>query len=145
MKLEALAAAVQKLEEDFGSWETPCGEINRFQRLTGYIVQPFDDDKPSIPVPFAPATWGSLASYVGRSPVETKKIYGTVGNSFVAVVEFGDKVRAKSSLAGGQSGDPKSPHFYDQAQPYANAEFKEVNYYREDILKHARKTYRPGK
>ncbi len=144
MKLEALAAAVQKLEEDFGTWETPWGEINRFQRITGDIVQPFDDSKPSIPVPFAPATWGSLASYVGRSPVETKKIYGTVGNSFVAVVEFGEKVRAKSSLAGGQSGDPESPHFYDQAQPYANAEFKEVNYYREDILKHAKKTYMPG-
>lgn len=144
MKLEALASAVQKLDADFGSWETPWGEINRFQRLTGDIIQPFDDSKPSIPVPFAPATWGSLASYVGRSPVETKKIYGTVGNSFVAVVEFGEKVRAKSSLAGGQSGDPASPHFYDQAQPYANAEFKEVSYYREDILKNAQKTYKPG-
>lgn len=144
MKLDALAAAVQKLESDFGTWETPWGDINRFQRLTGDIVQPFDDSKPSIPVPFAPATWGSLASYVGRSPIETKKIYGTVGNSFVAVVEFGDKVRAKSSLAGGQSGDPNSPHFYDQAQPYANAEFKEVSYYREDIVKSAKRTYHPG-
>jgi acyl-homoserine-lactone acylase len=144
MKLETLAAAVQKLEEDFGSWKIPWGEINRFQRISGDIIQPFDDDKPSIPVPFAPATWGSLASYVGRSPVETKKIYGTVGNSFVAVVEFGEQVRAKSSLAGGQSGDPDSPHFNDQAQPYANSEFKEVNFYREDILKNANKSYRPG-
>ncbi|WP_366512658.1 penicillin acylase family protein [Lunatimonas sp.] len=144
MKLEALEEALENLTGDFGTWETPWGEINRFQRLTGDIVHPFDDQQPSIPVPFAPATWGSLASYVGRSSVPTKKIYGTVGNSFVAAVEFGEKVRAKSLLAGGQSGDPSSPHFYDQAEIYAQGEFKEVNFYREDILKHAKKTYRPG-
>jgi acyl-homoserine-lactone acylase len=144
LKLAALEEAIELLTANFGSWETPWGEINRFQRITGDIVHPFDDDAPSIPVPFAPATWGSLASYVGRSPIPTKKIYGTVGNSFVAAVEFGEKVRAKSLLAGGQSGNPASPHFYDQAGMYAAGEFKDVNYYLEDILKHATKSYRPG-
>jgi acyl-homoserine lactone acylase PvdQ len=61
------------------------------------------------------------------------------------VVEFGEKVKAKSILAGGQSGDPSSPHFDDQAQPYANVEFKEVPFYKEDVLKRAAETYRPGK
>ncbi|NNM19571.1 MAG: hypothetical protein HKP24_13480, partial [Croceitalea sp.] len=70
--------------------------------------------------------------------------YGTRGNSFVAVVEFGEKVKAKSILAGGQSGDPASPHFDDQIDRYANAQFKEVAYYKEDVLKRARKTYKPG-
>lgn len=144
MKLEALESAVEKLTTDFGTWETPWGEINRFQRLTGDIVQPFDDNEPSIPIPFAPSAWGSLASFVGRSTAPTRKIYGTTGNSFVAAVEFGEKVRAKSSLAGGQSGNPNSPHFNDQAVPYANGEFKEVNYYREDILRNATQRYNPG-
>ncbi len=144
VKLQALGMAVGRLEDDFGDWRQPWGEVNRFQRLTGDIVQPFDDDKPSIPVPFAPGIWGSLASYVGRSPVATKKIYGTVGNSFVAVVEFGEKVRAKSVLAGGQNGDPNSAHFKDQADIYAKGKFKDVNFYREEVEKNASRTYRPG-
>jgi len=60
------------------------------------------------------------------------------------VVEFGQKVRARSILAGGQSGDPDSPHFDDQAKRYARAEFKEVPFYRADVLKRAREQYHPG-
>jgi len=71
-------------------------------------------------------------------------IYGTGGNSFVAVVEFGHRLKAKSMLAGGQSGDPSSPHFADQAQHYADKQFKEVAFYREDVEKRADETYRPG-
>ena len=62
----------------------------------------------------------------------------------MAVVEFGDTVKAKTILAGGQSGDPDSPHFDDQAQPYADCEFKNVAYYRADVEKRAKKTYKPG-
>ncbi len=144
VKLQALGMAKERLEEDFGDWRQPWGEVNRFQRLTGDIIQPFDDDMPSIPVAFAPGIWGSLASYVGRSPIPTKKIYGTVGNSFVAVVEFGEKVRAKSVLAGGQSGNPHSEHFVDQAEIYSRGEFKEVNFYKEEVEKNATRSYRPG-
>jgi acyl-homoserine lactone acylase PvdQ len=79
-----------------------------------------------------------------RGQSDAKKIYGTRGNSFIAVVEFGDKVKAKSLLAGGQSGDPSSPHFYDQAQMYVDREFKDVAYYREDVEKRAQRTYHPG-
>ncbi|MDP5062093.1 MAG: penicillin acylase family protein, partial [Maribacter sp.] len=67
------------------------------------------------------------------------------GNSFVAVVEFGEKVKAKSILAGGQSGDPSSHHFDDQIVRYKNVNWKEVPFYREDVLKRAQETYRPGK
>ena len=89
--LDALAAASDKLTADFGSWKTPWGDINRFQRLTGDIVQPFSDTAPSIPVPFTYSYWGSLASFSAKAYPGTKKRYGTSGNSFVAVVEFGDK------------------------------------------------------
>ncbi|MBT8183920.1 MAG: acylase [Eudoraea sp.] len=143
-KIRIFSTALAKLRTDFGSWEMPWGEVNRYQRVNGDIRQAFDDSKPSIPIGFASGRWGALAAYGARYNNNTKKIYGTRGNSFVAVVEFGDKVKAKSILAGGQSGDPESPHFDDQAQRYADVKFKNVAYYREDVLKRARETYRPG-
>ena len=92
----------------------------------------------------ASGRWGALASFGSRTFEGTKKLYGSSGNSFVAVVEFGDKVKAKSILAGGQSSDVNSPHFYDQAQAYADIKFKNVAYYREDVEKRAERTYHPG-
>jgi len=143
-RLEALNRASDKLQSDFGSWKTPWGEINRFQRLTGDIVQPFDDSKPSIPVPFASGNWGALAAYGMVSAPRTKRIYGERGNSFVAAVEFGPRIRARSILAGGQSGDPASKHFNDQAEMYARGEFKDVLFYKEDIEKNLERKYAPG-
>lgn len=143
-RLEILKATLDQLDEDFGSWNIAWGEVNRFQRLDGQIEPHFDDSQPSLPVGLASGRWGALASYGART-YDTKKIYGTSGNSFVAVVEFGDTVKAKSILAGGQSGDPDSPHFYDQAQPYIDVEFKDVAYYREDVEARAEETYTPGK
>jgi acyl-homoserine-lactone acylase len=144
LRLESLARASAKLTADFGSWKTPWGEINRYQRLTGDIVQPNDDAKPSLPVPFGSATWGSLAAFGQTGPRTTKRIYGNRGNSFVAAVQFGPRVQAKSVLAGGVSGDPSSPFFTNQAERYATGNFKDVRYYREDVERGSVRTYRPG-
>ncbi len=143
-RLDMLKKSVAHLTEDFGTWNTPWGEISRYQRLNGDIDQKFDDEQPSIAVGLTTSRWGALAAFGMRSKQKTKRIYGTRGNSFVAVVEFGDKVKAKTILAGGQSGDPKSPHFDDQAQRYADVKFKDVPYYREDVDKSAIKVYHPG-
>ncbi|MFN3800140.1 penicillin acylase family protein [Belliella pelovolcani] len=143
-KLTAFEKAVEKLTEDFGTWNTPWGEINRFQRVTNDIQGKFYDELPSLPVGYNSSLWGSLAAYGSRAYPNTKKWYGNVGNSFVAAVEFGEKVKAKSLLAGGQSGNPFSPHFVDQAEMYSKGKFKDVNYYREDVLNNARAIYKPG-
>ncbi len=143
-KLEALRAASDKLAADFGKWNTPWGEINRFQRLTGDIVQPFSDAGPSTPVGFTSSRWGSLASFGARAFKGTKKWYGTSGNSFVAAVEFGDKVRARAITAGGESGDPRSPHFKDQATRYSTGDLREVYFYRDQLRGHIRREYHPG-
>ncbi len=142
--LKLFEEVIDQLTVDFGTWKMPWGEVNRYQRLNGDIRQPFDDNKPSIPIGFASGRWGALAAYGARYTNNTKKIYGTRGNSFVAVVEFGDKVKAKTILAGGQSGDPNSPYFDDQIQKYADIEWKDVPYYKEDVLQRAKETYRPG-
>ena len=143
-RLRMFAATVAMLEADFGQWDTPWSEVNRYQRINGEIEQPFNDSEPSIPVNMASNNWGALASFGARRYNGSKRIYGTSGNSFVAVVEFGDQVRAKSMLAGGQSGDPASPHFDDQAQRYADRAFKDVAFYREDVERRAERTYHPG-
>jgi len=142
--LEALAAAVDQLTTDFGTWRTPWGEINRFQRLDGEIRSHFDDAQPSIPVGFTSARWGSLASFGARVYPNTKKWYGTSGNSFVAVVEFGERVRAVAVSAGGQSGDPASPHFSDQAVRYATGDLRPVYFYPEQLQGHIEREYHPG-
>lgn len=143
-RLQALADAAAKLEADFGQWQTPWGEINRFQRISDDDQQAYDDGKPSLPVPFASGNWGSLAAFGMTSKPHTKRIYGERGNSFVAAVEFGPRVRAKSILAGGESGDPQSKHFNDQAEMYSKGEFKDVLFYKDDVEKHLERKYHPG-
>ncbi len=142
--LQALAEASDKLDADFGSWKTEWGSINRFQRLTSDIVQPFNDAKPSMPVPFTSAVWGSLASFGAHAYPGTKKWYGTSGNSFVAVVEFGDKVRARAVTAGGESGHPSSRHFNDEAKRYSTGELREIYFYRSNLQNHTEREYHPG-
>ncbi|WP_299781512.1 acylase [uncultured Formosa sp.] len=143
-RLEVFQTALNNLKTDFGSWQTPWGEFNRYQRNNGDIFQEFDDKKPSIPVGMASGAWGALASFGTQFGTHTKRQYGTSGNSFVAVVEFGDKVKAKTMLAGGESSDPNSPHFNDQSQRYADGLFKDVAFYKEDVEKRAEATYHPG-
>ncbi|MGI9037465.1 MAG: penicillin acylase family protein [Gemmatimonadota bacterium] len=143
-KLEALAAVSDRLTEHFGTWRTPWGEINRFQRLSGQVEQPFSDDAPSIPVGFSEGWTGSLAVFYTTTGEDTKKRYGVDGNTFVAVVEFGDRVRAKAIRPGGQSGDPSSPHFDDQALRYATGNLRDVYFYRTDLEGHTERKYRPG-
>jgi acyl-homoserine-lactone acylase len=143
-RLQSLAAATTKLAQDFGSWQTPWGNINRFQRIKDDIAPKFDDSAPSIPVPFTSSRWGSLASFAARAYPGTKKWYGTSGNSFVAVVEFGDSVRARAITAGGESGNPSSPHFNDEALRYSTGNLRDVYFYPSQLKGHTERVYHPG-
>ncbi len=142
--LLALASAVDKLTGDFGTWKTPWGDINRYQRLTGDIVQRFNDAAPSIPVPFTFSQSCSLASFGARTYPGTRKKYGTTGNSFVAAVEFGPTIRAKAVTQGGESGNPASRHFGDQAARYAAGDLRDVYFYRSQLEGHIERQYHPG-
>jgi acyl-homoserine-lactone acylase len=143
-KLAALARVVARLEREWGGWRVAWGEVNRFQRNDAAIVQTFDDARPSLPVPFASARWGSLASFGARAYPGTRRWYGTSGNSFVAVVEFGPRLRAWAVTAGGESGDPASPHFGDQAGRYASGDLRPVYFHADEFEGHDRATYHPG-
>jgi acyl-homoserine-lactone acylase len=141
--LGSLADAMDALSADFGTWKTPWGQINRFQRINDDIAPHFDDAGPSIPVPFTASVWGSLAAFGARAYPNTKKWYGTSGNSFVAVVEFGDSVRAQAVTAGGENGALQSPHFNDQAERYASGRLRDVYFYRSQLVGHTEREYHP--
>jgi acyl-homoserine-lactone acylase len=142
-RIDGITAALAKLQQDFGRWRIAWGEINRFQRLTDDVVQPFDDARPSLAVGFAPSQWGALASFDSSKPRKTKNIYGSTGNSFVAAVEFGPTIHAKAIMSGGESGDPASPHFTDQALMFSQGRFRDVLFYPEDVRAHAKRSYQP--
>lgn len=141
VKLDALAKAVDRLDTTYGTWQTPWGSINRFQRLSDRIAPQFDDAAPSIPVPFVAGTWGSLAAFYA-APYGTKRWYGTAGNSFVAVVEFGRRVRAIAVTAGGESGHPGSRHFDDEAARYASGDLRTVYFYADQLKGHVERVER---
>ncbi|MFM7838358.1 MAG: penicillin acylase family protein [Chitinophagaceae bacterium] len=142
--LQALQETLTGLHQRFGRWQLPWGEINRFQRINPNLENKFDDAQASIPVGFVSSFWGMLPSYSSHPYPGTQKRYGVNGNSFVCAVEFGKKIKAKSLLAGGESGHPGSAHFFDQALPYSKGQFKEVYFYKEDVIQHAEQTYHPG-
>lgn len=142
--LGALSDVIADLKTKFGSWKTPWGQINRYQRTTGELNEKFDDSKPSLPSGMASSTWGSVPAFEGTRFPNTKLRYGTRGNSFIAAIEFGEKVTAKSVLTGGEKNDPRSKHFTDQASMYLEGRFKDVLFYKEDVMKHVELTYHPG-
>jgi acyl-homoserine-lactone acylase len=94
-------------------------------------------------VGFAPSQWGALASFDWSKPRSTKKIYGSTGNSFVAAVDFGRTIHAKAIMSGGESGDPASPHFADQALMFSQGRFRDVLFYPKDVRAHAERSYSP--
>ncbi len=142
--LQPLQAVVNELKYKFGDWKISWGTINRFQRISGDIDLKYNDGEASIPVGFASSAWGMLPSYASTYFPGTQKRYGVGGNSFICAVEFGKKIKAKSLLAGGESGHPDSKHFTDQAAMYTEGKFKDVLFYKEDVLKHAERSYHPG-
>lgn len=142
--LQPLAEVIDSLHAQFGTWKIAWGEINRLQRIQNGAAPFHLDYVQSFPVGRASSIWGQLPSFNSRTVAGTKKRYGYGGNSFVCAVEFGDRIRAKSILAGGNSGNANSAHFFDQAKMYADGQFKDVHFYKEDVLKHAKHTYHPG-
>ncbi|MBS1664397.1 MAG: penicillin acylase family protein [Bacteroidetes bacterium] len=143
-KTGELSAALNELRQRYGSWKVEWGDVCRYQRLTGKITETYDDTKPSLAAGLVASTFGALPSYVSRVMPNTKKRYGISGNSFIAAVEFGKRVKARTIVTGGESSDPASPHFSDQASMYLFGTFKDVLFYREDVVKHAEKKYQPG-
>ncbi|MEO6636983.1 MAG: penicillin acylase family protein, partial [Ginsengibacter sp.] len=142
--LNPLLLATRDILNKFGDWKIPWGKVNRFQRISGDIDNHFSDDSASIPVGFVSSTWGMIPSYTSHAFLGTNKRYGINGNSFICAIEFGKKIKAKSLLAGGESGHADSKHFFDQGLMYSKGQFKVVLFYKEEVMKHVERSYHPG-
>lgn len=142
--LEKLRDVLNELTGKYGRWEVRWGAINRYQRLTGKFAEVYDDNKPSLAVPISSSRWGSLPAFESKSMYSSKGRYGFSGNSFIAAVEFGEKVKAKTIVTGGHSNNPLSPHFKDQAEGFVYGKFKDVFFYKIDVMNNMEKEYHPG-
>lgn len=140
-ELEFLNESIKSLQQRYGTWKIEWGDITRYQRPADGVT--FDDKAPSIPAGAVGSQFGQLPSFQSRT-MNTQKRYGYSGNSFIAAVEFGPRLRAKSVVTGGESFDSSSAHFTDQADGFINGRFKDVLFYKDDVLKHAERSYHPG-
>ena len=155
--LDTLEGVKAELERQWGTWRVPWGEVNRLQRRNWSGNEPFDDALPSLPVPGGPGIAGMVFNFYpnykefspwseqsSSGPSPNRRRYGEWGSSYVAVVEFGPMVRAKSIVYFGQSGDPSSPHWFDQAQLYAKGLFKPSWFSVEEVRANVERSYHPS-
>jgi acyl-homoserine-lactone acylase len=138
-----LHEAYSALKTNFGTWKKPWGDYNRFQRISSDDNMHSDAEK-SISVPYASALWGCLPSFNSKKFNNSALRYGYSGNSFVCAVEFGKKIKAKSLLAGGNSGNIDETYFNNQGENYSKGIFKDVLFYSKDVKKGTIKQYKPG-
>jgi acyl-homoserine lactone acylase PvdQ len=152
-QFNALVTAAGKLKGSFGDWKVPYGQVNRLQRhadVGDLFKIPFDDKLPSLPSAGMPGPPGVVFTMYFTPSIYLPPLkrmnnhYAVVGTSYMSIVEFGDRVRSKSLLPYGTSGDPKSPHFFDQAELMSKRQMKDNPIYWDDVTAGARRAYHPG-
>jgi penicillin amidase len=142
-QITALEQVKAALEAAFGTWKVAWGEVNRLQRVhTSGTEEQFSDARASVPVPGAPSMTGTIFTFGTREAPGQKRMYGTVGDTYVSVVEFAKKPVARSLLVLGESADPQSKHYFDQAELYSTGQFKPAWFDPREVRQHTERQYK---
>ena len=127
------AWAVEQVTRKYGRADVAWGAVHRVRR--GNVDEPVG------------GCTGALGCFrvlqFTEGPDGTRVARG--GDGWVLAVEFTPVPRAYSVLAYGQSSDPGSPYFADQAAMFARGEMKRVAYAPADVERATVRRYRPGR
>ncbi|MBX7165250.1 MAG: penicillin acylase family protein [Pirellulales bacterium] len=153
LRFKALVRAAAKLQQTFGDWKVAWGDVNRIQRhadVADFVEVPFSDQLPSLPCEGVHGPLGVVFTQYYTPSINlplvrtVKKHYGVVGATYMAVIEFGPRVRSVSLLNFGTSSNPQSPHFMDQAQLLSEKRLKPTYFHWDEVEAHAQRVYHPG-
>jgi len=146
-KIRALEAVRKQLLQEFGTIQVPWGNINRLQRpKPGKGMMAFSDSLSSLPVPGADADFvGDIFAFYGVKLPKSHYLYGVAGDGYVSVVQLSPHIKAWSVVPWGESNDPKSSHYFDQAPLYARGQFKRAWFTLKEVKEHSAFAYHPGK
>ncbi len=137
------------LEKTHGTWKVAWGEINRLQRIHGSQIDmqgPWRVSRRSAELARrrAPGPLGVVFNFYTLPQPGQKRRYGVAGHSFVGAVELAPQPKVKTILQFGESGDPGSPHWFDQALLYAKKQFKPTCYTPSEVDANTERHYHPG-
>jgi acyl-homoserine lactone acylase PvdQ len=152
-QFKALADAATTLKFRHGDWKVPWGTVHRAQRSANsadLLELPFDDKRLSLASVGGHGPMGVIFTQYYSPPIyipfkkSLKKSYGLIGATYMGVYEFGERIEGATVLHFGESGDPQSPHFFDQARLLAAGQFKPELFYWDDVAGGAVSAYHPG-
>jgi acyl-homoserine lactone acylase PvdQ len=152
-EFKALAGAAARLTAIHGNWQVPWSDVYRIQRqpnVVELLELPFRDSEVSLPCLGGSGPMGVIFTQYYAPTVRIpflrtlKRRYGLVGASYLAVYEFADPIRGATALNFGESGDPKSPHYFDQAVLLAERRLKRELFYWPDVVAGCKRVYLPG-
>jgi len=130
--LAALDRAVATLLDKFGSLEIPWGEVKRLRR--GEQSWPLSGDA------FSHLGMRTLRATEGWDPAADGRFYSQAGNSCTTLAFMKEPVTAYSITPYGQSDDPASPHYADQAPLFSAEQFKPMWFGRAALEGHIEET-----
>lgn len=129
---EAFAWAVDETTRRYGGVDVAWGDVHRVRR-----------GKVDVPVGGCSGVLGCFRVLNFRTDPDGKR-EAIGGDGWILAIEFGDRPKAYSVLAYGESPREDSPFFSDQAEMFAKGELKKVLLTEQEIETGTIRRYRPG-